>query len=182
MKLFQIKAVEELLDYQFEGYLSTYGNVDRDGDVMVKGCFDASLKQKSIVPLLWNHNYNSVIGKLELSTNEKGLAAKGFLNLNDEKAANILDLLRMGALDSMSIGTIIHDYQPVEKDNPFGGWNITKAEVIEGSVVTVPANDQAVIQNVKSFEADEKQLKDLVKSAVNEAFKKERLLNILENC
>jgi phage head maturation protease len=88
----------------------------------------------------------------------------------------------MGALDSMSIGTIIHDYQPVEKDKPFGGWNITKAEVIEGSVVTVPANDQAVIQNVKSFEADEKQLKDLVKSAVNEAFKKERLLNILENC
>lgn len=182
MKLFQIKALEELLDYQFEGYLSTYGNVDRDGDVMVKGCFDASLKQKSIVPLLWNHNQNSVIGKLELSSNEKGLAAKGYLNLKDEKAQNILDLLKMGALDSMSVGFIVHDHQPVQKDRPFGGWNITKAEVYEGSIVTVPANDQAVIQNVKSFETDEKELKDLVKSAVDEAFKKERVLNILENC
>lgn len=182
MKLFQIKAVEELLDYQFEGYLSTYGNVDSYGDIMVKGCFDESIKKKPTVPMLWNHNTNSVIGKLELHGDNKGVVARGFLNLKDEKAQNILDLLRMGALDSMSVGFMIIDSEPIDPNRPFGGVKFTKATIVEGSVVTVPANDQALIQNVKSFETDEKQLKDLVKSAVDEAFKKERVLHILEDC
>ncbi len=187
VKGISIKILDDSSDYQFEGYLSTYGNTDRDGDVMTKGCFDESLQKKSTVPMLWNHDRNSVIGKLELSSDNVGLAVKGFLNLNDEKARNILDLLKMGALDSMSVGFIIDEYVPIDEKRPFGGWEITKAEVLEGSIVTVPANDQAVIQNVKNLEekGGEKELKELVKSAIREVFeekqKREELLKILES-
>jgi hypothetical protein len=187
VKGINIKVLDDSSEYQFEGYLSTYGNTDRDGDVMVKGAFDDSLKKKSTVPMLWNHDRNSVIGKLELSSDSVGLAAKGFLNLNDEKARNVLDLLRMSALDSMSVGFIINDYIPVDEKRPYGGWEITKAEVVEGSIVTIPANDKAVIQNVKNLEGKdgEKELKEIIKSAVREAFeekqKREELIKILEN-
>ncbi|MTV63932.1 HK97 family phage prohead protease, partial [Streptococcus pneumoniae] len=41
LKIFVVKSVEEeSADFHFEAYASTYGNTDRDGDVMAKGCFD----------------------------------------------------------------------------------------------------------------------------------------------
>lgn len=133
----------------FKGYLSTYDNVDRDGDIIRKGAFDNSLKQKSVVPLCFNHLREKVIGKLELSTDDKGLLSKGTFNLKDPLASNVYELLKMGALDSMSIGMRVKDYEPIDKGRPFGGWDIKEVDVWEGSIVTVPANEQATINQVK---------------------------------
>ncbi|MBZ4248670.1 HK97 family phage prohead protease, partial [Streptococcus pneumoniae] len=105
LKTFVVKSVEEeSADFHFEAYASTYGNTDRDGDVMAKGCFDNTLKTKAVVPMCLNHDRNRVIGKHELSVDEKGLRTRSTFNLSDPEAKKTYDLMKMGALDSLSIG------------------------------------------------------------------------------
>ena len=147
-KQMTVKTVEE--EGVFEGYLSTYGNTDRDGDIVEKGAFDNYISKKNTVPMCFNHDWNKVVGKLELSSDDKGLKAKGTLNLADPQAQNIHHLMKMGALDSMSIGMIVKEYEPIDAKNPWQ-WNIKEAEVWEGSIVTIPANEQATIDKVKSI-------------------------------
>ena len=59
---FEVKEVSEDDDfYYFEGYGSTFGNVDRGGDVVVQGAFKQSLmKQKPV--MLWQHDRGEPIG------------------------------------------------------------------------------------------------------------------------
>jgi HK97 family phage prohead protease len=155
MKMMTIKSVEEQ-EGIFEGYLSTYGNTDRVGDIIENGAFKKSLKNKKTSPMLFNHNRDKVMGKLELSSDNKGLFVKGTLNMNDPEAQNISNLLKMGALDSMSIGMSISKYEPIEPAKPLGGWLIKEAEIYEGSIVTIPCNPQATINTSKSLDDEER--------------------------
>lgn len=130
-----------------EGYLSTYGNTDREGDVIVKGAFDESLSKKRKVPMCFNHDWNNVIGKMELSSDNFGLKAKGIFNLSDPFAKKTFELVKMGAIDSLSIGMMVKEFESMTR-----GIKILKADIFEGSIVTVPANEQAVITENKSTE------------------------------
>lgn len=147
-----IKSLEETESgATFEGWLSTYGNTDRDGDVIIKGAFAQSVARKSTVPLCFNHDRNKVIGKLELTDDDKGLHVLGTLNVKDGFAENIQSLLALGALDSMSVGMRIKDYEPIDPKQPYGGWMIKQADVYEGSIVTIPANELALIESSKEI-------------------------------
>lgn len=187
VKSFTFEPTTEANDWHFEGWASTYTQ-DREGDTMIKGCFDESVENQNTLPLLFNHSTNTVIGKLELSVKENGLWAKGTFNLNDPRASNTYDLVKMRALTAMSIGFIVKDYEPKEKHRPFGGWNIKKAEVVETSIVTVPANSEALIENVKSMMAGSekeesqklyKMVCEAVEKSVSRAFEKRALLDKL---
>jgi len=155
MRTVKVKELDDEVGV-FKGYLSTYENEDRTGDVIIKGAFDESIKNNSVVPMCFNHDRNKVLGKMELSSDEKGLLVKGMFNLNDPLAQNIYDLLKMGALNSTSIGMAVKDYEPIDPKRPFGAWTIKSAEVLEGSIVTVPANEQAKIEEVKALSEEER--------------------------
>lgn len=166
-KHFKVKALEENSDFQFDGYASTYENEDRDGDIIEKGCFSDSLKNKTVYPLCFNHNLSTVIGKVDLMDDEKGVFAKGTFNQNDDVAEKYYNLVKMGAIDSMSIHFFVQDYEPVDSTKPYGGWRIKKADIIEVSLVTVPANTEALISTVKSqSEVDEKLIRQIVREEV----------------
>ena len=167
LKDFQIKACVEN-EACFIGYGSTYGNKDRDGDIFVAGAWTKSIAAKSIVPMLFNHNRDSVIGKFEVSEDEKGLFVKGTLNMADPIAANVKALIDMGALDSMSVGFIVKDWEAIDPLKPYGAWNIKEAELVECSIVTIPANTQALIQSIKSLTEDERT--ELAQLRVDKAF------------
>lgn len=173
-KTFVIEKAGESADYHFRGYASTYGNIDRDQDVMLAGCFTESVSRKSTIPMLWNHWRDEVIGKINLSLDEKGLIAKGTFNLKDPRAQHIKDLVDMGALDSMSIGFIVNDYEPIDKTRPFGGWRVTRADVVETSIVTIPANPNALITSMKSMSEDAGTLKQVIKQAIKEVRQEEK--------
>lgn len=130
-----------------EGYLSTYGNVDRVGDIIVKGAFDESLKRKRTIPMCFNHQWDTVIGKMELSSDNFGLLAKGTFNMSDPFAKKTFELVKMGAIDSLSIGMLVQEFESMTR-----GIKILKADIFEGSIVTVPANPQAMITGNKSTE------------------------------
>lgn len=167
--------------HDFEGYLSTYGNTDRDGDVFVKGCFDDSLAIRTTFPMLYGHDYQNVdnaLGALELSSDDKGLFVKGTFG-HSEKAQHLKELIQMGGITNMSVGCFIQDYEPVDRERPLAGSRVLKADIVEGSIVPVPANPAASVAFVKSLfdggdEADaERVLQELIAEGVQKALSEE---------
>ncbi len=130
----------------FEGYGAIFGNVDRDGDVVEPGAFAESLKARMPV-LLWQHDTKAPIGRFEeVREDEKGLYVKGRLSMQG-RGAEAYELLRMGALDGLSIGFITRE---ATRDAATGTRRISKADLMEVSLVTFPANDLARTHSVKS--------------------------------
>lgn len=168
--------------YDFEGYLSTYGNTDRDGDVFVKGCFDESLAARTRYPMLYGHDYQNVdnaLGALELSSDDTGLFVKGTFG-HSEKAQHLRELVEMGAITNMSVGCFIQEYEPIDRERPIAGSRVLKADIVEGSIVPVPANPEATVAFVKSLfdggdEADaEVKLNELIAKGVQKALAEEK--------
>ena len=145
---FKVKALTEDKDnHYFEGYLSTYGNIDRVGEVMDKGCFDESLKE--LVPmLLWQHKSTEVVGVFtEFSSDDTGLFVKGKMPKSDTLVSGrIFPQMQVGSVRSMSVGFI-----PEEWDYKEDVKHHVKVMLVEGSLVAFPANPKAQITNIKSF-------------------------------
>lgn len=130
----------------FEGYGAIFGNLDRDGDIVAKGAFAASL-QGRVPALLWQHNAKEPIGKFdEVREDEKGLYVRGRLSLQG-RGGEAYELLKMGALDGLSIGFITKE---ASKDALTGARTIKRAELMEISLVTFPANELARVSAVKA--------------------------------
>lgn len=131
----------------FEGYASTFGNVDRVGDYLVKGAFGNDIKAKNI-PILWNHDSNQVLGGYKsLKEDEKGLFVKGELNLGVTKAVEARALMKAGHLRHMSIGYATLDD---EWDPELRARALKKVNLFEVSLTAIPANLKAGITDVKN--------------------------------
>ena len=185
VKSFVVKMLEEeSSDYQFEGYASTFGNADREGDVMMKDCFAKSIEARQTYPLCYNHDTSKVIGKVDVREDEVGLLAKGQLNLESPLGLEVYQLLKMGALDSFSIGFIMKDYEQNEnsQDDWLPSFDIKSADLLEVSIVTVPCNPKATIETVKSakVEMDASAIAKAVKSALWERDREELLSKLNE--
>jgi len=136
-------------DGRFEGYASVYGVVDRDGDRIVRGAFDASIKQH-MPALLWQHSPKDPIGRLDVVREDtKGLFVRGRLAM-EGRGAEAYALLKMGALDGLSIGFVTKE---ASRDAATGVRTITRADLAEISLVTFPANSLARIEAVKAAHA-----------------------------
>lgn len=145
--------IKQLTDQgQFEGYAATYGNIDRGGDICVAGCFDESLRARPIVKvkMLLHHDTRRVVGRwTDAVSDSKGLHVKGQLLLATNDGKETYELLKAEALDGLSIG---YRTQESEYDRDEDIRRITKAELMEVSIVTFPMNEQAMVSMVKSFE------------------------------
>lgn len=157
------KIVQFKIDHEskepgtFTGYASTFDNVDRDGDIIFSTAFDDFLADdlNKSVPLLYGHkkNLENMLGKIELEKDAHGLFGRGKLDLSTDLGKRTYNLMKMGALNSLSIGFLINDYEPVDPQKPFGGWKIKSADLTEVSVVITPANPKAKITQVKEKKA-----------------------------
>jgi hypothetical protein len=135
-------------DGTIEGYGSVSGNVDRGGDVVIAGAFAESLERMGMPKMLWQHDMREVIGVWdEASEDERGLRLKGRFALSTQKGREAHELVKMGALNGLSIGYSVRD--DVMED---GARNIKAADLFEVSVVTIPMNEQARIDAVKAAE------------------------------
>jgi HK97 family phage prohead protease len=138
----------------FEGYASTM-DLDRGGDIVAMGAFDRSLAQhraKGTKPkMLWNHDPDKVIGVWdEFRQDEKGLYVKGRCIKETALGRDTYELLKAGAIDSMSIG-----YRTIEAEFDREGDNrkLMEVELWEVSLVTFPMNENARVTGVKRVES-----------------------------
>ncbi len=129
----------------FEGYGAVFGNTDRDGDVVERGAFAASLKER-MPALLWQHNAKEPIGRFDVVREDaKGLYVKGRLSMTG-RGAEAYDLLKLGALNGLSIGFVTKE---ALRNRATGTRTIKRAELMEVSLVTFPANELARVSAVK---------------------------------
>jgi len=149
----QIKATGD--DGTVEGYGSVFGVRDNYDDVIAKGAFIDSLKSHkaagTMPAMLWQHDADKPIGVwTEMVEDEKGLRIKGQLAMETIKGKEAHALLKMGALNGLSIGFMSKEWA-YDRDTEVR--TLTALDLWEVSLVTFPANEKARVTNVKS--ADE---------------------------
>lgn len=142
-----MEAVEE--DGSFEGYASLFGRVDLGRDVVEAGAFAESLARRgaSGIRMLLQHDPNQPIGAWkEIREDGRGLYVKGKLATGVARAREVLELMRDGALDGLSIG--FRTVKAVTEPRT-GIRRIKKADLWEISVVTFPMQPEARVEKVK---------------------------------
>ena len=135
----------------FEGYGSVFGNKDLGNDVIEAGAFAKSLKRRKPqnVKLLYQHKSDMPIGVFdEIKEDEHGLVVKGRLALKTQAGAEAYELLKMGALDGLSIGFRVNPKE-VSYDKRGNKRIIKEVDLMEVSLVTFPMNPQATVRSVK---------------------------------
>jgi len=148
----EIKAADIGEDGSFTGYGSVFGVVDSYQEIVAPKAFRASLAElkakKRRVPVLWQHRSEKPIGVYdELAEDETGLKVTGRLLIDDvEQAREALALMRAGAVTGLSIGYWVRKSSYDEKT---GIRTLTQLDLVEVSLVTFPANDEARIDAVK---------------------------------
>lgn len=157
---FELKKMDESDPnyFYFEGYLSTFGNEDFGRDVIHKGAFKKTLKtwEKSgrNVPTLWQHEMEDPIGVFtDMKEDDVGLYVKCKLPRKDTLVSGrIIPQVEVGSVRTMSIGYMAKSYDFTEGKNGTVR-NLYEVDLFEGSLVTMPMNDRAVVTGFKSITA-----------------------------
>lgn len=139
------------LDGSFSGYASLFGRVDLGKDVIERGAFARSLRDRGPknIRMLFQHDPNEPIGVwTEIKEDARGLFVRGRLTTDVARAREVLSLMRGGALDGLSIG-----FRTVRarKDADAGVRRVLEADLWEISVVTFPMLPEARIHAVKGY-------------------------------
>ena len=162
-KSFELKAKDDGTG-MIAGYFSTYDEEpDSYGDIIKPGAFTETIKKREEsghpFPLCFNHDFSSIIGAVNSITDtEKGPYIEATF-LDTELAQDVRKMLQSGAIYQFSFAyDVLGAEKPTPEQEKKGIFNVlTELEVFEISVVTVPANQNAVATEVKSVEPETKQ-------------------------
>jgi len=152
----ELKAIDDDEDDReeygrFEGYGSVFNNTDLGNDVIKNGAFRKSLRQRGAksIKLLYQHKSDMPIGVFDsMKEDEHGLYVKGRLALKTQAGAEAYELLKMGALDGLSIGFRLTP-KGYQTDKRTRRRVIEEVDLMEVSLVTFPMNPKATVQSVK---------------------------------
>lgn len=153
-------------DGTFEGYASVFGNRDGGGDIVEKGAFARTLRERGAkgVKMLADHDPTKRIGVWEeMVEDERGLRVRGRLLTEKAIGKEAHIDLKAGALDGLSIGYRV-------KSDSYDGRRrariLKEVDLLEVSLVSFPMNDAARVTAVKSLSADEiKELEGTLRDA-----------------
>ena len=151
----------------FSGYGSIFGNKDLGNDVVVEGAFAKSIGRKGAkaVKLLYQHRQDEPIGVFdEIVEDRRGLKVKGRLAMGTQRGREVYELMKMGALDGLSIGYRV-DPKGVEYDEKGKRRYLKSVDLMEISAVTFPMNPRARVQAVKGAERTVREWEELLRDA-----------------
>ncbi len=155
-KAFEANFKAGSADGQFSGYGSVFGVKDSYGEVVVKGAFVDSLakleRNSRTLPVLWQHKTDTPIGNwATLAEDDVGLAGDGQLWLAEAPQAPLAYKgMQTKSITGLSIGYYVKEYTISEVDDDDWLITLTALDLVEISVVTSPANDEARVEVVKS--------------------------------
>lgn len=145
-RFFDIKADLKVDDGGLvKGLAWPFGTPDSYGDEIVPGAFKSA---KAPLPLLFAHDTKQPLGAWDdIAETAKGLSVSGRLLVDDvARAKEIRALVKSGGVTGLSIGFVTKS-ATVKKT---GGRVIKAVELVEISLVTVPAHPGARITSAKS--------------------------------
>jgi HK97 family phage prohead protease len=188
IKRMQLKADPETdLESSTMSFIASTDRADRYGDIINQDGWDlASYRANPIV--LLNHDHHSLpIGRGIVSVGEKGLMIDVEFDMADPRAAEIAGKAARGFLGAVSVGfTPIKSTPRTElaTDHPAysqrGGVFFDSAELLEVSVVTIPANADAVAIAAKGANLQLDSLREMIRSEL-EAHTIKHILSVVED-
>lgn len=138
--------------------IATTPETDRVGDIVVS----EGVQFKNPSPLLWQHQHDKPVGTVKFSKpTAKGVEFEAQMPKIDEPGAlkdrvdEAWQSVKAGLVTAVSIGFRSVD-GAVERMKD-GGLKFLKTEVMELSLVTIPANASAVITAIKSIDHQQMQ-------------------------
>lgn len=146
-KVKELPSAEESIDSIYiEGYAST-NDVDRAGDVVPAPVWEAGMENYLKNPvILAYHEHDEPVGRMvEHKIDSNGLWIKARISA----AAKIFNLVKDGVLTAFSVGFRIND---AEYNSAAEVFVVKELELIEISVVSVPANQNTLFSLSKAFE------------------------------
>lgn len=142
MKEIKIKGNVKLAEGEILGIASTE-DPDRHGDVIMQDGWDISGFEKNPVMLLNHNQWSFPIGKIKKIKVENGqLKFVAIFSKVTQEAREAYELVKEGILSTFSVGFRVLQ-EEWDEDN--GVNRITKSELYEISLVTIPANPNAVV-------------------------------------
>ena len=155
-KSFELKAGENGI---VEGYASTWTKTpDSYGDIVIKGAFTETLKKRKATghpfPLCFNHDFDQIIGAVfEAEEDDYGLKISASF-LNTPAAQEKRELVKEGIVWQFSFAySVLGAEAPTEEEKKQGiVQKLTKLDLYEVSLVPVPANQTAIVTEVKNDE------------------------------
>jgi len=146
---FSIKTIDET--GKFDGYASTFGNKDSQGDVVVKGAFKRTIGQKKGKwPILWQHSSALPVGvNMAAEEDEKGLKVSGEINVDSADGEKAYKWMKFAMDRDLPVGLSI-GFRIVDKAIENGIRYLKEIALVEYSIVTFPANEEAGLTAVKS--------------------------------
>lgn len=155
-KSFELKAGENGI---VEGYASTWTKTpDSYGDIVIKGAFTETLKKRKATghpfPLCFNHDFDQIIGAVfEAEEDDYGLKIRASF-LNTPAAQEKRELVKEGIVWQFSFAySVLGAEAPTEEEKKQGiAQKLTKLDLYEVSLVPVPANQTAIVTEVKNDE------------------------------
>lgn len=173
---FEIKQLEEEGDFfTFKGYASTFGNVDRGGDVILPGAFTDSIDEMKrsgdFLPVIWQHDSGEPVGiYTAFYEDSKGLWVEGKLPKEDTfVSGRAIPQMKVGSVRKLSIGFSCWDGSASYEMRGDVRY-ISKIKLWEVSLVTIPMNNMANITEIKSLDfksLSDRELEGLLKTGVS---------------
>lgn len=164
----EFKADDESDEYlTVSGYGSVFNVKDKGADVVMPGAFADSIASGRKPKMLWQHDPNQPIGAWdEIREDDQGLYMKGRISKKAAKGAEVAALVKMGAVEGLSIGySVAHD--GFKMDSEEGVRRLIKLDLWETSVVTFPMNELANIYAMKSADdMSETEIKRYIEKAL----------------
>lgn len=135
-----------------EGYASVFGGVDCYSSFVVKGAYAATLakhRANGTTPaMLWAHDTAQPLGRwTSIEEDARGLKVTGQINLQTEVGRRTFEHLRAGDVNGLSVG---FNYSNDDIEQVDGVTYFKKIDLVEISVVSVPADTLARISAIRS--------------------------------
>jgi HK97 family phage prohead protease len=127
--------------------VASTASADRVGDVIVQDGIDLTQYRKNPV-VLWGHDHDRPIARCVDIAVAGGrlLATAQFPPAGaDQDSDRVYGKIRAGIVNSVSVGFIPKEFEPVNRRDPASGYRFTKSELLEFSFVAVPMNADAVV-------------------------------------
>ena len=158
-------TVEEKDGGAVRAYASTFDREpDSVGDVVAPGAFEKTLanwrESGKPIPLLWAHDtddpYSNIGAAVDYGTDERGLWFDAEFDADNEKAQYVRKLVKEGRVFQCSFAYAVKDAMPIELENGRKANELRELDLFEISIVQIPANQHATIEEVKAMEIEEK--------------------------
>lgn len=173
-KTFAVKA-DEANAGVISGFFSTYDRIpDSYGDVVAPGAFTETIQKRREsghpFPLVWDHNMADpelLIGQVdEIEDQEKGpwMTAHFF---DTAKAQAARDLVKAGCVYQFSFAYWVLEQAEVTLEDGTKANELRKLDLFEVSIVPIPANQNAVMTDIKSGRRNSKADADKLEQAIN---------------